>query len=197
MSQQISASMVNELRAKTGVGLMDCKKALLETNGNFDSAIELLRKKGIATAARKADRSASEGIVESYIHLGGRVGVLLEINCETDFVAKNDIFKQLAKDICMHIAASSPVYVRREEVPEILVSKEQEIAKAQCEGKPAQAVEKIVAGKLDKWFAQICLLEQPFVKDQEQTIQTLIAQKIAQIGENIVIRRFTRFQIGE
>lgn len=197
MSQQISASMVNDLRAKTGVGLMDCKKALLETNGNFDAAIELLRKKGMATAARKADRSATEGIVESYIHLGGRVGVLLEINCETDFVAKNDTFKQLAKDICMHIAASSPMYVRREDVPELLVSKETEIAQAQCEGKPAQAIEKIVIGKLDKWYSQICLLEQAFVKNQDQTVQAMIAEKIIQTGENIVVRRFVRYQIGE
>lgn len=197
MSQQISANMVNDLRAKTGVGLMDCKKALLETNGNFDEAIELLRKKGIASAARKADRSATEGVIESYIHLGNRVGVLLEINCETDFVAKNEMFKQLAKDICMHIAASSPIYVRREEVPALLVEKETEIAKAQCEGKPAQAIEKIVAGKLDKFYAQLCLLEQPFVKNQDQSVQTMIAEKITQTGENIVVRRFTRYQIGE
>lgn len=176
---------------------MDCKKALLEADGNFETAIELLRKKGIATAAKKADREAAEGIIESYIHLGGRVGVMLELNCETDFVAKNDSFRQLAKDICMHIAASSPVYVRREEVPEAIAAKEKEIAEAQCEGKPPAAIEKIVAGKLDKWYSQICLIEQPFVKDQDKKVQDIITEKIAQMGENIVPSRFVRFQLGE
>ncbi|MGF1483933.1 MAG: translation elongation factor Ts [Opitutales bacterium] len=194
---QITASMVAELRAKTGGGLMDCKKALSESDGDFEEAITLLKKRGQASAAKKAGRSASEGLVESYIHLGGKVGVLLELRCESDFVAKNDMFKALARDICMHIAAAAPVCVRREEVPEHLIEKEKEVARGQAEGKPPQAVEKIVEGKINKWMSTICLLDQPFVKNADQTIQELLTEQIAKIGENIMVARFARFQLGE
>lgn len=176
---------------------MDCKKALAEAEGNVDEAVKILRKKGIASAAKKADRSASDGLIEHYIHLGGKVGVLLEINCETDFVARNDDFKQLAKDICMHIAASSPKFVTREEVSEEFLKGEREIAAAQVQGKPANIIEKIVEGKMDKIYATVCLLEQPFVKNPDLTIQQLISGMISKLGENIVVRRFARFQIGE
>jgi len=194
---QITAQMVNDLRGRTGAGLLDCKKALAETGGNFDAAIDVLKKRGLAAAAKKAGREAGEGVVESYIHLGGKVGVMIEINCETDFVAKNDEFRQLAKDLCMHIAALSPLYVRREEVPHDLVAKEREIAAAQCADKPQHAAEKIIEGKLDKWYAQVCLMDQPFVKSQDQSVGDLVASKIAKTGENIIVRRFVRFQLGE
>ena len=197
MSEPITAKSVGELRAKTGAGLMDCKKALVESKGDFDEAINYLRKKGMATAAKKADRDAAEGIIEAYIHLGGKVGVMLELNCETDFVAKNDGFKALARDICMHIAAASPQYVTREEVPADLVAKEQEIATAQAEGKPTAAIQKIVEGKVEKFYSGICLLEQAFVKNPDQSIRDLITEKVSQMGENIIIKRFSRFQIGE
>ncbi len=194
---QITASMVAELRAKTGGGLMDCKKALSESGGDFEEAITLLKKRGQASAAKKAGRSASEGLIESYIHLGGKVGVLLELRCESDFVAKNETFKALARDICLHIAAAAPICVRREEVPADLIEKEKEIARGQAEGKPPQAVEKIVEGKINKWMSTICLLDQPFVKNAEQTIQELLTEQISKIGENIVVARFSRFQLGE
>lgn len=192
----ISAKMVGELRAKTGAGLLDCKKALAETDGNEEQAIDLLRKKGMASAAKKADRSASDGLVESYIHMGGKVGVLLEVNCETDFVAKTDDFKALVRDIAMHIAATSPVCVNREDVPAELVEKEKEIAADQVKGKPANIVDKIVSGKIDKFYQEIVLLEQPFVKNPDLTIQELLKEQIAKLGENIVVNRFARFQIG-
>jgi len=194
---EITAKSVAELRAKTGAGLMDCKKALKETDGDFDAAIDILRKKGIATAAKKAGREASDGLVETYIHTGGKVGVMLEINCETDFVAKNDDFKAFARDICMHIAAASPTCVNREDVPEAEIEKEREIATAQAEGKPPQAIQKIVEGKLNKHYSQVCLMEQPFVKNPDQTIKDLLTEKIATIGENLIIRRFARFAVGE
>ncbi len=194
---EITAKMVAELRAKTGAGLMDCKKALKECDSDFDAAVDFLRKKGVATAAKKAGRDASDGLVETYIHTGGKVGVMLEINCETDFVAKNDDFKAFAKDICMHIAAASPVCVSREEVDQAEVEKEREIATAQAEGKPPQAIQKIVEGKLNKYYSQICLMEQPFVKNPDQTIQELLTNKIATIGENLIVRRFARFAVGE
>ena len=197
MAAHITAQMVNELRGRTGVGLMDCKRALVESNGDFEEAITLLKKKGMATAAKKAGRSASEGTIQSYIHLGGKVGVLIELNCETDFVAKNDEFQKIAKGISMHIAASSPLYVSRDEVPAELVDKEKDVARSQCEGKPENAIEKIVEGKIDKWFSEICLLEQKFVKNQDQTIQELLNENIAKLGENIVVRRFSRFGLGE
>ena len=188
--------MVNALRSKTGAGLMDCKRALVEAAGNEEAAITILKKKGVASAAKRADRNAGQGTVTSYIHGGGRVGVLLELNCETDFVAKNEEFQSLAKDLCMQVAAASPLYVAREDVPEDVVAKEKEIATAQCAGKPAQAIEKIVSGKLNKYFEQVCLLEQPFVKDSSQTVKELLTAKIAKTGENMKIRRFARFEVG-
>lgn len=192
----ITAKMVGDLRAKTGAGLMDCKKALKESNGDEAAAIDFLRKKGIASANKKADRSASDGLVESYIHLGGKVGVLIEVNCETDFVAKTDDFKQMVRDIAMHIAAASPTCVTREEVPEEVIAKEREIAADQVQGKPENIVEKIVSGKLEKVYQEIVLLEQPFVKNPDVTIQDLLKGQISKLGENIVIKRFARFQIG-
>ena len=193
----ITATMVNELRQRTGAGLMDCKKALVESKGDQEEAISILKKKGIAKAAKKADRDASEGIIESYIHMGGKVGVMLELNCESDFVAKNDEFKALARDICMHIAAASPVAVSRDEVDSAIIEKEREVAVAQAEGKPAAAVEKIVEGKINKYLQQVCLVDQPFVKNPDQTITDLLTEKIQKIGENIKIKRFARFALGE
>lgn len=192
----ISATMVNDLRAQTGAGLMDCKKALVETNGNVEEAITILRKKGAASAAKKADRDTKEGAIESYIHLGGKVGVLIEVNCETDFVARNDDFKQFVKDLCLHIAAAAPVCVSREQVPAADVEKEREIAVSQVAGKPPAAIQKIVEGKLDKYFSSVALLEQPFVKNPEKTVKEILASTIQKTGENIQIRRFTRYQLG-
>jgi len=193
---EITAKMVGELRAKTGAGLMDCKKALKETNGNEDEAIDLLRKKGIASAAKKADRDASDGLVDCYIHMGGKIGVMVEVNCETDFVAKTDDFKALVRDIAMHIAAASPTCVNREDVPAEIIEKEKEIAAGQVQGKPENIVEKIVSGKLEKVYSEIVLLEQPFVKNPDVTIQDLLKSQITKMGENIVVNRFARFQIG-
>ncbi len=197
MSTVINANMVSELRKKTGAGLMDCKKALVESGGELEAAATILRKKGIASADKKAGRSTQEGLIETYIHVGGKVGVMIEINCETDFVAKTDDFKSLARDICLHIAASSPQYVRREEVAEEVLQSEREIAAAQAEGKPAHAIEKIVEGKLEKYYAGVCLLDQPFVKNPDQSINELIKETVGKLGENIVVSRFARFQIGE
>lgn len=195
----ISASMVKDLRLKTGAGMMDCKKALTETNGDMEKAIEYLREKGIAGASKKADRIAAEGVVESYIHAGGRIGVLVEVNCETDFVAKTTEFGAFVKDIAMQIAAMNPKYVRREEVPADELEKEREILKQQAlqEGKPANIVDKMVEGRLDKHFKELCLLDQVFVKDNDKTIDQLVKEQIARIGENITIRRFVRFELGE
>jgi len=194
---QISAKLVADLRSQTGAGLMDCKKALVESDGDSEKAVAILRKKGIATAAKKAGREASEGIIESYIHLGGKVGVLVELKCETDFVAKNDAFKSIARDIAMHVAAATPLYVSREEVPEAVIEKEREIAVSQAEGKPPQAIQKIVEGKLDKYFSTICLLEQPFVKNPDQTIKELLTENVSKLGENLLVGRFSRFQLGD
>ncbi len=188
--------MVAELREKTGAGLLDCKKALDEAQGNMEQAETILRKKGVASAAKKAGRSTSDGLIEAYIHVGGKVGVLVEVNCETDFVAKTDDFKAFCRDICLQIAAASPSYVRREEVPEVELAKERDIAAAQLAGKPPAAIQKIVEGKLEKYYSQVCLLDQPFVKDPEKTIKDLLTEKIAKIGENMQIRRFVRFQLG-
>jgi|TARA_B110000438_G_C15796762_1_gene643191 elongation factor Ts len=188
--------MVSELRAKTGAGLLDCKKALTEAGGNEDDAVMILRKKGMASADKKADRSATDGLVHSYIHMGGKVGVLLEVNCETDFVAKTDDFQSLVRDIAMHIAAAAPMCVTREEVPEDVLQKEREVAAGQVEGKPANIVEKIVAGKIEKVYSQYVLLEQPFVKNPDLTIDDLLKNFIAKLGENTVVKRFARFQIG-
>jgi elongation factor Ts len=196
MSSPISAQMVNDLRAQTGAGLMDCKRALVETNGNVEEAITLLRKKGAASAAKKADRLAKEGLIESYIHLGGKVGVMIEVNCETDFVARNDEFRAFVKDLCLHIAAASPLYVTRDQVPEADLAAERDIAAAQVAGKPPAAVQKIVEGKLEKFYSTVVLLDQPFVKIPEKTVKELITEKIAKTGENIQIRRFVRFQLG-
>ncbi|NCO83905.1 MAG: translation elongation factor Ts [Nitrospirae bacterium CG_4_10_14_3_um_filter_44_29] len=194
----ISADTVKELREKTGAGMMECKKALAESSGDFEKAIDCLRQKGLATAAKKAGRSASEGLVSSYIHLD-KIGVLLEVNCETDFVAKTDDFKGLVKDMALHIAAANPSYLSREDVPQDVIEREKDIYRAQAANKPPQIVEKIVEGKLDKFFGDMCLLEQVFVKDPEQKlkIKDLVAEKVAKVGENIVLRRFARFQLGE
>jgi elongation factor Ts len=194
----ISADMVKELREKTGAGLMDCKRALSESSGDMEKAVTVLRQKGLATAAKKASRTASEGVVGSYIHMD-KIGVLVEVNCETDFVARTPDFRELVKDVAMHIAASNPSYVSKEDVPGDIVEKEKEIYRSQVTNKPAQVVEKIVEGKLDKYFGDTCLLDQVFVKDpeQKQKIRDLITEKIAKLGENIVVRRFARFQLGE
>jgi len=195
----VNASAVKELRERTGAGMLDCKKALEETNGDIDKAIAFLREKGLSAAANKAGRIATEGIVESYIHAGGRIGVLVEINCETDFVAKTDQFKEFVRDVAMHIAATNPKFVRREEVPAEELEKEKEILSAQAlnEGKPAHIVEKMVQGRMSKYYEEYCLMEQSFIKDPDKTIGTLINEKISTIGENISIRRFVRFELGE
>jgi elongation factor Ts len=196
MSTVITAQMVSTLREKTGAGLLDCKKALTESNGDLDQAETILRKKGVASAAKKAGRSANEGLIESYIHLGGKVGVLIEVNCETDFVAKTDEFKSLCRDLCLQIAAASPTVVSRESVPEADVANERDIAAAQVAGKPPAAIQKIVEGKLEKYYSTVCLLDQPFVKNPDQTVKDLLTERIAKLGENIVVRRFVRFQLG-
>ena len=194
----VTAGMVKELREKTGAGMMDCKKALEDSNGNMEKAVELLREKGLAKAAKKSGRIAAEGLVESYIH-GGRIGVLVEVNSETDFVAKNEEFKQFVKDIAMQIAASNPQYIRREEVPSESIQKEKDILRAQAlnEGKPEKIVDKMVEGRIEKYFKEVCLLEQAFIRDPEIAIQDLLNEKIAKIGENISIRRFVRYEVGE
>ena len=196
MSTAITAQMVSALREKTGAGLLDCKKALAESNGDIDQAETILRKKGVASAAKKAGRTANEGLIESYIHLGGKVGVLIEVNCETDFVAKTDEFKSLCRDLCLQIAAASPVVVSRESVPEADLANEREIAAAQVAGKPPAAIQKIVEGKLEKYYSTICLLDQPFVKNPDQTVKDVLTERIAKLGENIVVKRFVRFQLG-
>jgi elongation factor Ts len=195
----VTAEQVKQLREITGAGMLDCKKVLDQTNGNVDKAIEVLREKGLAAAAKKASRIAAEGVVESYIHGGGRIGVLVEVNCETDFVAQNEDFKALVKDICMQIAAAKPEYVRREEVPADIIEKEKEILTAQAvnEGKPANIAEKMVSGRIEKFYKEICLLEQPFIKDPDKTVGQLVTEKVATIGENISVRRFVRYEKGE
>jgi elongation factor Ts len=194
---EVNPTLVKQLRDKTNAGMMDCKKALVESDGDLAKAEDLLRKKGIASASKKASRSAKEGVVASYIHLQGKVGVLVEINCETDFVAKNDNFRDFVKDITLHIAAAHPLYVSRDQVPPSSVEREREIYRAQVTGKPANIVEKIVEGKIDKFYSGVCLLDQAFIKNPEQTIKDLVALKIAELGENIVIRRFARYAVGE
>jgi len=196
---EITATAVKELREKTGAGMMDCKKALTEAGGDFGKAEDFLRTKGLASAARKAGRLASEGAVGSYVHMGGKIGVLVEVNSETDFVARTEPFQALVKDIAMHIAASAPQYVRREEVPADVVAKEMEIAKAQAreQKKPEALIEKIAQGKVDKFFKEVCLLEQPFVKDDKKSVQEMMNEQVGKIGENVQIRRFSRFVLGE
>ncbi len=195
----ITAQMVKELREKTGVGMMDCKKALAETDGDFEKAINYLREKGISKAASKAGRSTKEGVVFSYIHPGNKLGVLVEINCETDFVARNNDFLDFAKDIAMHIAASEPIAVSREEVDQSLIENEKRVYRQQAinEGKPEKILDKIVDGKVEKYFSETCLMEQPFVKDPDQTVTDIVNGMIAKIGENISIKRFTRYRLGE
>ena len=196
---EVSSSMVKDLREKTGAGMMDCKKALSETGGNFEKAVDYLRQKGLATAAKRAGRIASEGRVGSYIHAGGKIGVMVEVNCETDFVAKTDDFQSFAKDVAMHIAASSPLYIQREDVPPEVLEREREIYRAQAReaGKPEKIMEKIVEGKLEKFYSEVCLLEQPFIKDPDLTVQDLLNGLIGKLGEKVEIRRFSRFQVGE
>jgi elongation factor Ts len=188
--------MVKELREKTGAGLLDCQKALTESKGNLEEAITILRKKSGGKVDKLASRATKEGLIESYIHLGGKVGVLLEVNCETDFVARNEDFRAFCKDLCLQIAAASPLYVSRDQVPESELAKEREIAAAQVQGKPPAAIQKIVEGKLEKVYSTLCLLDQPFVKLPEKTVKDILAEKIAKIGENISVRRFTRYQLG-
>jgi elongation factor Ts len=189
--------LVKQLREKTNAGIMDCKRALAETGGDLEKAEAVLRTKGIAGASKKASRATKEGIVASYIHLQGKVGVLVEVNCETDFVAKNEKFREFVKDITLHIAAAHPLYVNREEVPPQLIESERAIFEAQVKGKPENVVSKIVGGKLDKFYSTVCLMEQGFIKNPDQTVKELVSTKIAELGENIVIRRFTRYLVGE
>lgn len=195
----ISAEMVKQLRDKTGAGIMDCKAALSECQGDISKAIDFLRKKGLATAAKRAGRAMTEGVVQYYIHTGGKIGVLVEVNCETDFVAKTDDFREFTKNIAMHIAATSPLGVKSEDIPEEIVNKEKEIYRAQAleSGKPEKILDKIAEGKLDKFFKENCLLNQAYVRDPNITVADVINDVIAKIGENITVRRFVRFQIGE
>ncbi|HEX7879306.1 MAG TPA: translation elongation factor Ts [Candidatus Eisenbacteria bacterium] len=195
----ITANQVSELRARTGAGMMDCKKALSETGGDIDAAIEHLRKTGIAKAEKKSDREASEGLVHSYIHPGGRVGVLIQVNCETDFVAKTEDFQSLVRDLAMQVAATSPRGVRREDIDETIVAKEREVFAAQMadQKKPAEVMERIISGKIDKFYAETVLLEMPFIKDDSKTVDTLVKEISGKLGENIVVRRFARFALGE
>ncbi len=195
----ISAQQVKELREATGAGMMDCKKALVETNGDMDKAIDYLREKGLAAAAKKAGRIAAEGIVESYIHGGGKIGVMIEVNCETDFVAKTPEFHSFVRDLAMQVAAANPAYLSRDEVPAEILDHEREILRAQAlnEGKPAKIIDKMVEGRVEKYYKENCLLEQGFIKDPDQSVTDLVNAQIAKIGENIVVRRFVRYQMGE
>lgn len=195
----ISAASVKELREKTGAGMMDCKKALIECNADMDKAIDFLREKGLAAAAKKEGRIAAEGIVEAYIHGGGRIGVLVEVNCETDFVTRGDEFRQFTKDIAMQIAASKPLYVNKEDVPADVIEHEKQILRAQAlnEGKPEKIVDKMVEGRVEKYYKEVCLMEQPFIKDPDIMVKDLLMQKVAKIGEKISIRRFSRYEMGE
>jgi elongation factor Ts len=196
---EINATMVKQLREKTGAGMMDCKKALTECDGNMDKAVDFLRKKGLATAQKRAGRAMTEGTIQSYIHMGGKLGVLVEVNCETDFVARNDDFREFTKNIAMHIAASNPLGIRPEDIPEDTIEREKEIYRAQAKemGKPEKVVEKIVEGKLDRFFKDNCLLNQAYVRDPDMTISDLLTELIGKIGENITVKRFVRYQIGE
>ena len=196
---QVTSEMVRELRERTGAPMMDCKRALVESEGDLEKAIELLRKQGMATAAKKAGRHAGEGVVGSYIHAGGKIGVLVEINCETDFVARTDDFQDLVKDVAMHVAAADPRFVTRDEVTDEVLAQEREIYKEQAlaSGKPENIVDRIVEGKMEKFYAESVLLEQPFVKDPDRTVEQVVAEKIGKLGENIQVRRFARFQVSE
>ena len=195
----VSAEDIKRLRALSGAGIMDCKTALAEAEGDLDKAVKVLRKKGLAKAAKKAGRIASEGVIESYIHTGARLGVLLEINCETDFASRNDDFRQLARDLAMQVAAAEPHYLKREEVPEEVLAAEREVYSEQArrQGKPEKIIERIVDGRMAKFYSEVCLLEQPFVKDGDLTVGDLVSQATAKFGENIVVKRFVRFKLGE
>ena len=195
----VSPTLVRELRERTGAGMMDCKKALSEVNGDVEKALVYLREKGLAAAAKRAGRTAADGVVASYIHAGGKIGVLIEINCETDFVARTEDFQNLVKELAMQIAAANPRYVRREEVPADVLEQERSIYAAQAanSGKPAQVIEKMVVGKVEKFYTDACLLEQPFIKDPDKQVGRLISDAVAKLGENVVVRRFARFQLGE
>jgi len=196
---EISSAMVKELRVKTGAGMMDCKEALAAVEGDFEQAIDFLRKKGLSAATKRSSKAAKDGTVSSYIHMGGKIGVLVEINCETDFVAKTDDFQAMGKDIAMHIAASNPLYARPDELPEDALNREKEIYRSQLreEGKPEKIWDKIIEGKLKKYYEDVCLTEQKFIKNTDITVGTLVSNMIAKTGENIIIRRFARFQLGE
>ena len=196
MSTPITAQMVNELRGATGAGLLDCKKALTEANGSVPEAMTILRKKLGSKLDKLSTRTTTEGLIESYIHLGGKVGVLIEVNCETDFVARNDDFRAFVRDLCLQIAAANPLYISRDQVPEADLAKEREIAAAAVAGKPPAVVQKIVDGKLENFFSTVCLIDQPFVKQNDKSIKDFLSAQIAKTGENIIIRRFTRFQLG-
>jgi len=195
----IDAKVVKALREKTGAGMMDCKKALQEAGGKEEKAVDILREKGLSAAARRSERAANQGIIDSYIHLGGKIGVLVEVNCETDFVARNDEFREFVRNICLQVAATNPLYLNKEEVPEKILEKERQIIKAQAlnDGKPEKVIEKIVEGRLEKFYRDNCLMEQTYIKDEDMNIRELLTNLIARIGENIVIRRFSRFEIGE
>ena len=199
MTEQISAAQVKELREKTGAPMMDCRSALVESKGDLEQAVVVLRKKGMASAAKKASRVTSEGAVGTYIHAGGKIGVLVEINCESDFVARTEDFHELLKDVAMHIAATDPRYIRKEDVTEEDLDREKDIYRAQAAatGKPAPVVEKIVEGKMSKFYEEVCLLEQPFIKEQTVTVGQLIGQKVGKLGENLTVRRFARFKVGD
>lgn len=196
---EISSAMVKELRVKTGAGMMDCKEALAAVEGDFEQAIDFLRKKGLSAATKRSSKAAKDGTVSSYIHMGGKIGVMVEINCETDFVAKTADFQAMGKDIAMHIAAANPIYVRPDELPEDALNREKEIYKSQLreEGKPEKIWDKVIEGKLKKYYEDVCLTEQKFVKNTDITVGTLVSNMIAKTGENIIIRRFARFQLGE
>lgn len=196
---EITSTMVKELRTKTGAGMMDCKEALAAVDGDFEKAIDFLRKKGLSAATKRSSKAAKDGTITSYIHMGGRIGVMVEVNCETDFVAKTDDFQTMARDIAMHVAASNPLYVRPDEIAEDILEREKEIYRSQLreEKKPEKIWDKIIEGKLKKYYEDVCLVEQKFVKNQDITVGTLISNMIAKTGENIMIRRFARFQLGE
>tara|TARA_B100000945_G_C20408822_1_gene611498 strand:- start:188 stop:781 length:594 start_codon:yes stop_codon:yes gene_type:complete len=195
----VSASQVKELRIATGAPILDCKKALLDSQGDFDQAVDWLRKKGLSTAAKKSGRDASEGVIDSYIHQGNRVGVIIEVNCETDFVARSDDFLSLVHNVLLHIAMANPICLDKDDLPEEYLSKEEELYREQAikEGKPPDIVDKVVAGKLEKYYKQVCLLRQPFIKDEDQTIQDLVNNAIAKFGENIIVHRFVRYELGK
>jgi elongation factor Ts len=199
MSENVSAAQVKELREKTGAPMMDCRNALQEAKGDLEEAVVVLRKRGMASAAKKASRSTSEGAVGTYIHAGGKIGVLVEVNCESDFVARTEDFQELLKDIAMHIAAADPRYIRREDVTPADLEREKDIYRTQAAatGKPAPVVEKIVEGKMSKFYEEVCLLDQPFIKDQSCSIKDLVAQKVGKLGENLFVRRFARFKVGD